>query len=138
MCTKPFTSSPFMTCILGRYALEGGVHVSKPIMFKGHRRKFAKHLASSQSVLRLSPLSAGRAISLLKRPRRVSLGAREPYPASSGQGGTGFSCVRDPSLCVSEGKNFVLEGEDPNRALPVPLASSVASDCEARSGDVES
>lgn len=138
MCTKPFTSSPSMTGILGRYALESGVHVSKPITFKGDRRKFAKRLASSQSIFRLSALSAGGAISRLKRPRRVSLGAGKLCPSSSGQGGTRFSCVQNPFLCVSEGKNFVLEDEDPDWALPVLLASSLASDCEARSEDVES
>lgn len=38
---------------------------------------------------------------------------------------------------MSEGKNFILEDEDPNGALPVPLASSGASDREARAEDVE-
>lgn len=65
-------------------------------------------------------------------------GGRGAVPPSSGQGGTRFSCVWDPFLCVSEGKNFVLEDEDPNWAFPVPLANPVASDCEARSDDVES
>lgn len=79
MCPKPFTSSPFMTCILRRYVLEGGAHVSTPSKSKGDKRKFAKHLGSSQSILRLSPLSAGGAISHLKRAWRVSLGAGELY-----------------------------------------------------------
>lgn len=51
------------------------------------------------------------AISYLKRPRRVSLGAGERRPPSVAPGSRGSQA---PFPCACEGKDFVLEAEDPD------------------------